>query len=141
MASSCARGDSGWMLGRTSSPKKWSDTDTAAQGGGDVTIPRGVPEPWGCGTKGHSNWTWWGGWWLDWTILGVFSDHNDSSAQNSSQTSNSPELLTLRNITLLQCKIENYKLSPKKQSDSSWFAEEIRKMERRILQNLKAAYA
>ena len=31
---------------------------TAAQGGGGVTIPGGVPEPWGCGTEGRGQWAW-----------------------------------------------------------------------------------
>ena len=127
VALSCTRGGSRWILGEFLLRNEWCCSGTAAQGGGAVTTPGGVPERCRCGTEGGGQWAWWGGWWLDWTILGVFSDHNDSSAKNSSQTSNSPELLTLRNITLLQCKIENYKLSPKKQSDSSWFPEELRK--------------
>ena len=32
----------------------------AAQGGGGVTVPEGVPEPCGCGTDGHGQWAWWG---------------------------------------------------------------------------------
>ena len=50
----------------------------AAQGGG-VTIPEGVQETWRCGTEGP-------GlvvmavmdWWLDWMILEIFSNLNDS---------------------------------------------------------------
>ena len=39
---------------------------TAAQGGGGVTVPEGVPEPWGCGTEGCGQWAaWWGGLGLD----------------------------------------------------------------------------
>jgi len=30
----------------------------AAQGGGGVTIPGGVPELCGCGTEGHGQWAW-----------------------------------------------------------------------------------
>ena len=37
----------------------------AAQGGGGVTIPEGVPEPWGCGTEGRGQWARWGGLGLD----------------------------------------------------------------------------
>ena len=33
----------------------------AAQGGGAVTVPGGVPEPCGCGTEGRGQWAWWGG--------------------------------------------------------------------------------
>jgi len=31
----------------------------AAQGGGGVTIPGGVPEPCGWGTEGHGQCSWW----------------------------------------------------------------------------------
>jgi len=51
MASSCARGGSGWMLGKISSQKEQCCSGTAAQRGGGVTIPGGVPEPCGCGTE------------------------------------------------------------------------------------------
>jgi len=51
MASSCAK--RGWMLGKFSSWKEWLSIGTAAQGGGGVTIPRGVPEPWRSGTEGR----------------------------------------------------------------------------------------
>ena len=30
----------------------------AAQGGGGVTVPGGVPEPCGCGTEGRGQWAW-----------------------------------------------------------------------------------
>ena len=40
--------------------KGWLCIGTAAQGGGGVTIPGGVPEPWGCGTEGCGQWAWWG---------------------------------------------------------------------------------
>jgi len=32
----------------------------AAQGGGAVTVPEGVPEPCGCGTEGRGQWARWG---------------------------------------------------------------------------------
>jgi len=31
-----------------------------AQGGGGVTVPAGVQEPWRCGTEGCGQWAWWG---------------------------------------------------------------------------------
>ena len=49
----------------------------AAQGGGEVTIPGGVPEPWRCGTEGCGQWARWGGLMLDLGILEVFSNLND----------------------------------------------------------------
>ncbi len=33
--------------------KEWCCGGTAAQGGGGVTVPGGVPELWGCGTEGR----------------------------------------------------------------------------------------
>ena len=48
------------MLGRISSPKEQCCSGTAAQGGGAVTVPGGVPEPCGCGTEGRGQWAWWG---------------------------------------------------------------------------------
>ena len=43
----------------------------AAQETGRVIVSRGVPEPWGCGTKGHGQWAWRG--WLGLGLtLGVF---------------------------------------------------------------------
>ena len=38
-----------------------SGSGTAAREWG-VTIPGGVPEPWGCGTEGCGQWAWGGGW-------------------------------------------------------------------------------
>ena len=32
----------------------------AAQGGGGVTVPGAVPEPWRCGTEACGHWAWWG---------------------------------------------------------------------------------
>ena len=52
MASSCARGDSGWTLRKTS-PKEWSALEQAAQGGGEVTNHRGIQETFRCCTEGH----------------------------------------------------------------------------------------
>ena len=48
----CARGGSGWILGKMYSQKEWRCSGTAAQGGGGVTVPGGAQEPWGCGTEG-----------------------------------------------------------------------------------------
>ena len=42
-ASSCARGGSGWILGRISSQKEHSALKQATQGGGGVIIPGDVP--------------------------------------------------------------------------------------------------
>ena len=44
MASSCTRGDSGWMLGNTSLRESGQTQEQAAQGGGRVTVPGGVQE-------------------------------------------------------------------------------------------------
>ncbi len=70
MASCCARGGSGWILGKISS-----------QDGGAVTIPGGVQELWRCGTEGRGQWAWWGwvGGWTRWVGgLLLFSSLNDS---------------------------------------------------------------
>ena len=53
MASSCTRGDSGWMFGNTTFPKEWSGTGMAAQGGGGVTNPGGVQGTFRRCTEGH----------------------------------------------------------------------------------------
>jgi len=53
MALSCARGGSGWILAKISSPIELYCSGTAAQGGGGVTVHGGVPEPWRCGTEGR----------------------------------------------------------------------------------------
>jgi len=66
MTLSCARGGSGWILGTISSQKERCGSGTAAQGGGGVTVPGGVPEPCGCGTEGRGLWAWWG-WAGGWT--------------------------------------------------------------------------
>ena len=39
------------MLGKISSQEERCCSGTAAQGGGAVTVPGGVPEPCGCGTE------------------------------------------------------------------------------------------
>ena len=78
MASCSARGGSGWILGNISSQKEQCCSGTAAHGGGGVTIPGGVPEPWGCGTEGRGQWAWWGGLGLGLGILEVFSYLSDS---------------------------------------------------------------
>jgi len=33
----------------------WAVTQAAQEGGG-VTVPEGLPEPWRCGTEGHGQW-------------------------------------------------------------------------------------
>jgi len=60
MALNCARGGCGWILVKISSAKELYCVGTAAQGGGGVTIPGGVQEPWKCGTEEHGRWAWWG---------------------------------------------------------------------------------
>jgi len=51
----------------------------AARGGGGVTVPGDVREPWRCGTEGRGQWavSVVGGR-LDWMILEMFSNRNDS---------------------------------------------------------------
>ena len=51
MASSCARGDSGWMLEKFLLWKKL--LERAAQGGGGVTDPEGVQETFRYCTEGY----------------------------------------------------------------------------------------
>ena len=56
----------GCVLQKNSSLKEQWCSGTAAQGGGGVTGPGGVPHPWGCGTEGHSLMDSIGGrWWFD----------------------------------------------------------------------------
>ena len=50
MASSCTRGDSGWMLGNTNSPRERSGT---GMGGGGVTDPGGLQRAFGYCVEGH----------------------------------------------------------------------------------------
>ena len=57
----------------------WKSIGTAAQGGGGVTIPGGVPEPWGCGTAGRGQWARWGGLGLDLRILVLFFNLHGST--------------------------------------------------------------
>ena len=47
------RDNSGCILGKIYSPEECLDAGTAAQEGGGVTIPGGVPELWRCGTEGR----------------------------------------------------------------------------------------
>jgi len=71
MTSSCTAGGSDRILGKNSPQKVWSWSGTAAQGGGGVTVPGSVPEPWRCGTDmvtGHGG----DGLGLDWMTLEVF---------------------------------------------------------------------
>ena len=56
MASSCTSGGSGWILEIFLLRKGGAAVAQAAQGGGEVTIPGGVPEPCGCGTEGRGQW-------------------------------------------------------------------------------------
>jgi len=46
--------------------KSGAAVSQAAQGGGGVTVPGGVPELCGCGTEGHGQWARWG-WAGGWT--------------------------------------------------------------------------
>ena len=77
MALNCTRGGSGWILGTISYHEEQCCSGTAAHGGGGVTVPGGVPEPWGCGTE-RSQWARWGGLGLDLGISEVFSNLNGS---------------------------------------------------------------
>jgi len=81
MASSCTRGGSGWILGTIYLPKEQCCSGTAAHGGGGVTVPGGVPEPWGCGTEGRGQWAQWGELGFDSWISEVFSNLNESMIQ------------------------------------------------------------
>lgn len=58
IASSCTSGVSGQILGSISPPKERRCSGTAAQR--VITIPEGVPEPWGCGTDGCGQQVWCG---------------------------------------------------------------------------------
>ena len=86
MASSCAGGGSGWILGKNSFQKEWWCSGTAAQEGGGVTVPGDAQELWGCGTEGRGQWAVlvdsWSGWSL-WSfpalIILWFCDHLYSS--------------------------------------------------------------
>ena len=53
MASSCAREDSGWTLGNTTSLKGGQALEWTAQRGGGVTDPGGVQGTFGCCVEGH----------------------------------------------------------------------------------------
>ena len=53
MASSCARGGSGWTLGNTTSLKGGQALEWAAQGGGGVTDPGGVQGTFGRCVEGY----------------------------------------------------------------------------------------
>ena len=53
MASSCARGGSGWTLGNTTSLKVWSALGWAAQRGGGVTDPGRVQRTFVRYVEGH----------------------------------------------------------------------------------------
>ena len=51
MASSCAKGASGWIL--KTSPKEWSGSGTHCPGRWRVTNPTSVQEVWRCDNKGR----------------------------------------------------------------------------------------
>jgi len=52
MASSCAKGVSGWTLGKISSLKQWSGAEMGYPGGGGgVSTPEGVQETFRCCTE------------------------------------------------------------------------------------------
>ncbi len=53
MASSCARGDSGWTLGNLALQESGQALEWAAQGGGGVIVPGSVQETFRCCTKVH----------------------------------------------------------------------------------------
>ena len=57
--------------------------EQTAKGGGGVTVPGGVPEPWRCGTEGRGQWAWWDGLGLDWMILELFSNLCNSVKSSS----------------------------------------------------------
>ena len=58
----------------------------AAQGGGGVTVPGGVPEPCGCGTEGHGQWAWCDGLLVGLGGLRGHSNINDSMILHSAST-------------------------------------------------------
>jgi len=68
MASSCAKGGSGWIL-RKLFRKSSEAVAQAAQGGEGITVPGDVQEPCGRGTEGCGQWAWWGwvGSWTRWS--------------------------------------------------------------------------
>ena len=64
MASSCARGGSGWTLGNTTSLKGGQALEWAAQRGGGVTNPGGVQGMLGRCVEGHGLMRTIGGGWM-----------------------------------------------------------------------------
>jgi len=53
MVSSCARGVSGWVLGKFLLRRSANALEQAGQGGDGDIISGGFPELWRCGTEGH----------------------------------------------------------------------------------------
>lgn len=53
MALGCTGRCSGWVLGRRLLRKSGEVLEQAPRGGGEVTVPVGLQEPWRCGTYGH----------------------------------------------------------------------------------------
>mgnify|MGYP001856419827 CR=1 FL=1 len=54
VVSGCTRGNSGWMLGNTVSPREWSGTGMGCPSD-EVTIPGGVQEMFRCCTEGRGS--------------------------------------------------------------------------------------
>ena len=61
MASSCTKGCSDWILGKTLLQKSGDAVAQAAQGGGGVIVPGGVQELWRYGSEGCDWRAWWDG--------------------------------------------------------------------------------
>ena len=70
-----AHGVLGWVGLEVGS---YLSTGTGCPGQWGVPIPPGVQGPWGCGTWGHTHWTWWGWVGVGLVVLEVFSDFNGS---------------------------------------------------------------
>jgi len=78
MASSCTRGDSGWLLEILLLCKSGQALKQVAQEGGGVTNPGIVQETFRCCTKGHGLVRNGGGWRVGLDDLEVFSNRGDS---------------------------------------------------------------
>ena len=85
MASSCTRGGRVRLrIKRNCFSQRVVMQWHSCPGSGGVTIPRGVPEPWRCGTKGHGQRAWWDELGLDLMVLEVFSNKYDRMILKSS---------------------------------------------------------
>ena len=60
MILSCTSAGLGWILETFLLRNRGAAVAKAAQGGGAVTVPGGVPEPCGGGTEGCGQWARWG---------------------------------------------------------------------------------